>query len=337
MSDDINQNTGEKGESGSKGDDSGSRSNSTVRKIVINISIENLRRKLQKGAAELIANFKPRKKGESQLVYDQSCPFQFCQDVKNGIQRAVWVDEDYRKKFTINKDGGYLLNLDYKENMQLGEGTCGKVFKGHDVKTKHDFAVKVIPRGKFREEEILNILQVKHVDGLVVANAAVCDGKEVKIFLKLVTESKPLDQATKFFKLCYRDIIHIARNTFELASRCHKSFIAHDDLQRGNVLVDKSSNVQLIDFGDCIFYGDESTFTECKGHAKDVRAICGGIKDGLKECVTEDNVSYEFDLEDFVTCTLERLAGPPGAKEMADSIPSSYGPVVQEWDETGEP
>ncbi|KAK9822215.1 hypothetical protein WJX81_007583 [Elliptochloris bilobata] len=138
----------------------------------------------------------------------------------------------------------------------LGEGTYAKVKYGQHVETGEVVAIKVLDRGRLREDNMLqqikreiailrdlhhpNVVDLKEVMGSrdkIYMVLEFCPGGE--LFDKIVAEG-PMDE-------------DVARKVFQQMldglDYCHRRSIYHRDLKPENVLLDGAGAVKLSDFG----------------------------------------------------------------------------------------
>ena len=157
---------------------------------------------------------------------------------------------------------GWSIGGKYKIQSHLGGGGFGEVYAGYNENLPEQrvvikFFKRVQAREKFaKEAKILCMLDHPNIgrvidflpdEGAVVVSFI--DGKDGAVMLK---QSGALPE---------RLFLNVARSITGAISYAHEKKIAHRDLKPGNIMIDRSENVYLIDFGIAKEMGTEATKT----------------------------------------------------------------------------
>ncbi|MCJ7611725.1 MAG: serine/threonine-protein kinase, partial [Candidatus Aminicenantes bacterium] len=143
----------------------------------------------------------------------------------------------------------------YRLLEKLGEGGMGVVWKACDLTLDRVVAVKFMPEGlaedparraRFEREakavaalhhpSIVTIFAIEKAEGFYFFTMEYVEGEPLTRLL--ASEGMPLDQ---FFK--------IALPLAEAVAAAHERGIIHRDLKPGNIMIDRSGRVKILDFG----------------------------------------------------------------------------------------
>ncbi|KAJ3129949.1 serine/threonine-protein kinase KIN2 [Nowakowskiella sp. JEL0407] len=184
---------------------------------------------------------------------------------------------------------------DYRLTKTLGQGSMGKVKLAIHSVTGEKFACKIIPRPPGLQPVEAMIGPTSSVRNLPAANEVVLvqpkktdDTKETRIireaaimlllqhphivklheivlqdnhyyfFFELVNGGQMLDYIISHGRLKEKHARKFIRQIVSAVDYCHKNNIVHRDLKIENVLIDKSGNIKLIDFGLSNLYSKKS-------------------------------------------------------------------------------
>jgi len=148
-----------------------------------------------------------------------------------------------------------LKKKDFKTICQIGKGGFGRVFvmKSY-VDGNATVAIKKVPhtnpkqmRKNFQE---IRFLKYCHHPNIVEYIRSYLVKDEVWLVLEYM-QGGTLSQAVKAHDFEEPEIAYIAKNVLAGVSFLHKNFLAHRDLKSGNIMLDFTGGVKLIDFGLC--------------------------------------------------------------------------------------
>lgn len=150
----------------------------------------------------------------------------------------------------------------YKVERTLGRGGMGTVYKGIHAKSGEEVAVKVIATGiannmRFRrrfaaEVETLKRLKHPHIvqlvgygeeQGLLFYSMEYVDGQSLHTHLR------------QHKKLSWQEVIQIGIETTAALKHAHDIGIIHRDLKPANLMLNKSGQIKLTDFGIAKLFG----------------------------------------------------------------------------------
>ena len=157
---------------------------------------------------------------------------------------------------------GWIIGGKYKILAYVGGGGFGEVYSGFNVNLAEQrlilkFFKRVQEREKFsKEAKILCLLDHPHIcrviDFLPDEGAVVVPFIDGRDGAKILKESGPLPPAV---------FLKVARALTSAMAYAHEKKIAHRDIKPGNIIVDKTEYVYLIDFGIAKEIGGDATKT----------------------------------------------------------------------------
>lgn len=137
----------------------------------------------------------------------------------------------------------------------IAEGGMGEVYLAEDEELKRNVAIKLVKghlttkevlRRFQNERQILANLQHPNIAQLFEAGAT-RDG--VPFFVMEYVEGKPFDSYSRDEELRLEDRLKLFRTVCSAVSYAHQNLVIHRDLKPGNVFVNKTGGVKLLDFG----------------------------------------------------------------------------------------
>lgn len=187
---------------------------------------------------------------------------------------------------------------DYEIGEILGEGSFGIVKKAVHSKTKEVVAIKIIDKEKVKKDAMIENLKKEVSILMVVDHPNIVNLKEVlasktKIYLVLeyvsggelwdvIKEKEKIgeDEARKYFRQIIRALGH-----------CKSKTIAHRDIKPENMLITKSGDLKVADFGLSSQYKDPTNITLI------MHTTCGTINYLAPEVI--QNAGYDGHLADI--------------------------------------
>jgi serine/threonine protein kinase len=139
---------------------------------------------------------------------------------------------------------------------RLGSGGFGCVYLAYDPTLHREIALKV-PRdpSRWAEDQTQTFLheariaaQLKHPSVIAIYDAGVCDTNGVFIAMEYV-EGESLAERLKRGKLSVPEAVRVLGQIADAMHHGHKLGLVHRDLKPSNVLLDRSGNVKVCDFG----------------------------------------------------------------------------------------
>ncbi|KAJ3132458.1 NUAK SNF1-like kinase 1 [Physocladia obscura] len=208
---------------------------------------------------------------EATLAEEPQRPLLLPQNVSNSEphqlpQYQQYFDPEHQQSLPLGIHVG-----DYILTDTIGEGTFGKVKLGIHFQSGETFAVKSIQKSKIKTVKQMNSVQrevrlmkmLKHPH-IVDVKETLEDGDQIFIVMELASGGELFDYIAK---QCQQDE-NMARAYFRQVvsaiNYCHQNSIIHRDLKPENLLLDKSGNIKIIDFGfGNTFHRDRTLDTYC--------------------------------------------------------------------------
>ncbi len=150
----------------------------------------------------------------------------------------------------------------------LGRGGMGAVYLAEraDQQFEKRVALKILPFGMGSAEMRRRFLAERQMLArLVHPNIArLLDGgvtdRGTPYFVMDYVEGTPIDEYCDRHRLTLRERLDLFRKVCEAVQYAHRNLIVHRDLKPGNVLVEESGEVKLLDFGIAKALDPESTY-----------------------------------------------------------------------------
>jgi len=138
---------------------------------------------------------------------------------------------------------------------KLGEGGMGVVWKAHDLKLDRDVAVKFLPEGfsqdasrrAFFEREAKAVAALRHPN--IVTIYAVLEAEGIYFFTMEFIEGEPLSQTVAPGGIPFGAFLKIAVPMADAVAAAHERGIIHRDLKPGNIMIDRTGEIKILDFG----------------------------------------------------------------------------------------
>lgn len=159
----------------------------------------------------------------------------------------------------------------------------GKVFLALDQKTGKEVAVKIVKDQKQWDRERVMLQKLKHTKGVPELFFA---GKEKELFL--VMEYILGNSLKRYGSVCgklykKKSLLWMIK-ICKVLNKIHEQGIIHMDLKPENIMLDRSGNIYLIDFGAALFAGEKLSGYGTKNYAS------------KKQAKTEERADIYFDI-----------------------------------------
>ena len=200
------------------------------------------------------------------LCNNTEIKFEIEENVNNSLSKFTSLYETYHYSPKMNE-------LYYIEG-KIGDGQFGMIKLCTSIKTKENFAVKIIDK----ENKKINIQWEKDISKLLIknhnTNVIKCyDIFETRKFLFIIYEYLPFGNLNDFLfsktiLLTSKEIKAILTDVLNGLAFLNKFYIIHRDIKPENILINKNSNFVITDFGfgKVVPYGektDEGFGTPC--------------------------------------------------------------------------
>ena len=149
-----------------------------------------------------------------------------------------------------------LINKKYKKLEVIGEGSCGLIYKGHNVRTNEFVAIKVESiekETKLLKNESIIYQYLNNLPGIPCVKWFGKDDTNYYMVLNLLGESlQSIKNKKQSFSL--KLVLQIGIHILDLLKTIHDKGLVHRDIKPDNFLVglnDKIKTIYIIDFGLC--------------------------------------------------------------------------------------
>ena len=201
---------------------------------------------------------KPQLKGEVtkllESIFDSEGWLENPEDYKRNIYKEISDDVQ------LLSTQGSLLGTrvgSYCIEKQIGKGGMGIVYLAEHASEEidHQVAIKIIQNGKATEENIQRfkreqqILAGLHHPGIArLYDAGTTEDGFPYIIMEYVNGT-PVDRYCSRHNCSIDQKLDIFRDILQAVRYAHENLVIHRDLKPGNILIDRSGNVKILDFG----------------------------------------------------------------------------------------
>ena len=228
----------------------------------------------------------------------------------------------------MNLEAGHILG-NYRLLEKLGEGGMGVVWKARDLKLDRDVAIKFLPDGfandpqrrVFFEREAKAVAALHHPN--IVTIYAVAEAEGSHFFTMELVEGEPLSNYVAPGGVSFDRLLSIAIPLSDAVAAAHARGIIHRDLKPGNVMIEPSGTVKVLDFGLARVLETPSTVSGATAVTKTFHeGISGTISYMSPEQLRGEVLDHRTDLFSLGIILFEFATGehPFEGKTAADAI-----------------
>src|SRR2546421_1855281 len=179
--------------------------------------------------------------------------------VRDGLLTRFQADQLLKGRWR-----NFLIGGKYKLLERIGEGGMGAVFLCEHMRLKRRVAVKVLPTAQAQSDGVVerferearavaaldhpNIVKIHDVDH---------DGKVHYLVMEYVDGSSLQDIVTKKGPLDALRACHYVFQTCLGLQHAHDKGLVHRDIKPGNILLDRSGIIKILDLGLARFFNDQ--------------------------------------------------------------------------------
>ncbi|KAJ2077932.1 hypothetical protein H4R24_004818 [Coemansia sp. RSA 988] len=147
----------------------------------------------------------------------------------------------------------------FKIKRKLGSGTYGSVFKAKHISTKRSVALKFVKynragtksarRHNERIEREIKLQSLLHHPNIARLYDVIQLPDQAGMVLEYVKGCDLLDYVNSYGRLREDEACRVFRQIVSAVDYMHRNCIVHRDLKLGNIMLDRSGQVRIIDFG----------------------------------------------------------------------------------------
>jgi len=153
----------------------------------------------------------------------------------------------------------------YQITGHLGEGGMGSVWRGVQLSTRREVALKLLGVGVFGSDkararfqrEVELTARLSHPNIARVYDSGLNRG--VDFYAMELIDGRPLDRYVKEQKLERRQILELMRSVCQAVQHAHQRGVIHRDLKPSNILVTEDGQPHILDFGLAKAFLDEDS------------------------------------------------------------------------------
>jgi TolB-like protein/Flp pilus assembly protein TadD/predicted Ser/Thr protein kinase len=154
----------------------------------------------------------------------------------------------------MNPEKGLVLG-NYRLVEKLGAGGMGVVWKAQDLKLDRDVAIKFLPEGfadnperqAFFEREAKAVAALSHPN--IVTIYAIAEAEGTIFFTMEFVDGAPLSKLVSAGGVELGRFLEIALPLADAVAAAHARGIIHRDLKPGNIMIDATGTLKILDFG----------------------------------------------------------------------------------------
>ncbi|RCK80426.1 MAG: Serine/threonine protein kinase PrkC, regulator of stationary phase [Candidatus Ozemobacter sibiricus] len=150
-----------------------------------------------------------------------------------------------------------ILGKNYRIIARLGAGGMGMVFRATDINLQREVAVKIMHPDAAKDQSVVQrflnegriLAMVRHPVIIEVYAAGVDEPTGIPFLVMEFVEGQTLEDHRDEL---HKDPAHLLQNMITLLGgihACHQKGVIHRDLKPANVLIDKTGQLKLVDFG----------------------------------------------------------------------------------------
>ena len=192
-------------------------------------------------------------------------------DISNELEKRGLITHWQAEKLLQGRHKGFILGR-YKLMNLLGRGEMSAVYLAEHVAMQRRCAIKVLPANRVKDTSYLGRFQrearaVASLDHANIVRAYDVDqqnegGAEIHFLVMEYVEGQSVEALVKKNgPLPFAQAADIVRQAAEGLAHAHQAGLVHRDIKPGNLLVNESGAVKLLDLGLARFFkedGEES-------------------------------------------------------------------------------
>ncbi|MGB5105129.1 MAG: serine/threonine-protein kinase [Candidatus Zixiibacteriota bacterium] len=218
------------------------------------------------------------------------------------------MDESTRPLFLLEtgvKVGHYVIER------KLGSGGMGVVYLAHDVELDRKVALKFLAphlnqssEYKYRfKVEAQAAARLHHRNIVTVFDVA--EFRDTPYIVMEYVEGRSLKEEIQIRQFTLDEVLEIGRQLCDALSEAHGKGVVHRDIKPGNIIIDQSNTVRVLDFGLAKFMQPQ------KDHLSQSGALIGTVCYMSPEQIRGETIDQRSDIFALGTVIYEMLYGKP--------------------------
>jgi len=224
------------------------------------------------------------------------------------------MDQNNKKEKKSGKLSDYLIKDDpttiFGKLQKLDEGMFGIVYKGKHCKTSQSCALKVIPIKKDTKieqiEQEIAMMDLCNHKNIVKYIGTYSKGQDLWIAMELMEGGKLTDILLNA-RFTEPEIACVCKETLEALKYLHENKMVHRDIKSDNILLSKSGDIKLADFGFCCKLKNDNDYR---------KSVMGTPYWMAPEVIRGLEYSYKADIWSLGIVAIEMADGEPPHMEL---------------------
>ncbi len=159
------------------------------------------------------------------------------------------------REFAVTSNGGIVKFCNYELLEEIGSGGMGVVYRARQIRLNRQVALKMIRAGRFSSETEIQRLRVEAQAAAqldhpgIVPVFEVSEHEGLHFFTMALVDGQTLSAKLNDGPLPIREAASIMQSVAEAVAYAHSKGVIHRDIKPGNILIDRTGQPRVSDFG----------------------------------------------------------------------------------------